>query len=220
MCFELRDISKYHDMDLKDVKDFTVDELKKELKIRGLTVSGNKSDLVARLEGFLLKQEDVRCFSEDEDWDSEVEPSLNPGNQSVLDEFIDVLKSQVDSDHEKIEHLNAEVEQLKLQFKMKAYESSELTEAVNDLNSRNERPGISQNICAECKDITLDMAKVKLELAMLWCAVNTKPLTSSRNASSQTVDLPMKQPTPQLPAKVKSLNAAVYKNLGLILKIN
>ena len=99
-------------------------------------MSGNKSDLVSRLEDFLLKQEDAKCFSEDEDWDSEVEPSLNPGNQSVLDEFIHVLKSQVDSDHEKIEHLNAEVEQLKLQFKMKAYESSELTEAVKDLSSR------------------------------------------------------------------------------------
>ena len=98
-------------MDLKDVKDLTVVELKKELAIRGLIVSGNKSDLVSRLEDFLLKQEDVKCFSEDEDWDSEVEPSMNPGYQSVLDEFIHVLKSQVDSDHEKIEHLNAEVEQ-------------------------------------------------------------------------------------------------------------
>ena len=167
MCFELREFSKYHNMDLKDVKDLTVVELKKELAIRGLTVSGNKSDLVARLEDFLLKQEHVKCFREDEDWDSEVEPSLNPGNQSVLDKFIHVLKSQVDSDHEKIEHLNSEVEQLKLQFKMKAYESSELTEAVKDLNSRNERLTISQNICTECKDITLDMATVKLELAML-----------------------------------------------------
>lgn len=46
-------------------------------------------------------------------------------------------KIQVDSDHEKIEHLNAQqVQQLKLQFKMKAYESSELTEAVKDLNSK------------------------------------------------------------------------------------
>ena len=92
-------------MDLKDVKHLTVVKLKKELAIRGLIVSGNKSDLVSRLEDFLLKQ-GAKCFSEDEDWDSEVEPSLNPGNQSVLDEFIHVLKSQVDFDHEKIEHLN------------------------------------------------------------------------------------------------------------------
>ena len=111
-------------------------------------MSGNKSDLVSRLEDFLLKQEDVKCFSEDEDWDSEVEPSMNPGNQSVLDEFIHVLKSQVESDHDKIEHLNAEVEQLKLQFKMKAYESSEITEAVKDLNSRNERPTIKVRLHA------------------------------------------------------------------------
>ena len=171
-------------------------------------MSANKSDLVSRLKDFLLKQEDVKCFSEDEDWDSEVEPSMNPGNQSVLDEFIHVLKSQVDSDHEKIEHLNAEVEQLKLQFKMKAYESSELTEAVKDLNSRNERTTISQNICTECKDITLDMAKVKLELAMLWSTVNTKPMTSSKNASTQTVDLPTKQPTPQLPSEGQVLQCS------------
>ena len=73
-------------------------------------MSGSKNDLVARLEDFLLKQEGVKCFNvDDEDWDSEAERSLDPDNQSVLDEFIYVLKTQLDSDHKKIEHLNAEV---------------------------------------------------------------------------------------------------------------
>ena len=102
----------------KDIKDLKVFELKKELVERGLTVSGNKNNLFARLEDFILKQEGVKCFNNgDDDWDSEAERSLNPGNQSVLDEFIYVLKSEVDSDRKKIEHLNAEVKHLKLQCK-------------------------------------------------------------------------------------------------------
>ena len=38
----------------KDIKDLKVVELKKELAERGLTMLGSKSDLVARLEDFLL----------------------------------------------------------------------------------------------------------------------------------------------------------------------
>ena len=52
------------------------------------------------------------------------------------------------------------------------------------------------------------MAKVKLELAMLWSTVNTKPMTSSKNASTQTVDLPTKQPTPQLPSEGQVLQCS------------
>ena len=151
----------------KDIKDLKVFELKKELAERGLTVLGNKNNLFARLEDFLLKQEGVKCCNNgDDDWDSEAERSLNPGNQSVLDEFIYVLKSEVDSDHKKIEHLNAEVEHLKLQCKAKVDGSSDLSEVIKDQNSKNERPSTSQGpgTCTECKDLLLDIAKIKLEL--------------------------------------------------------
>ena len=80
----------------KDIKDLKLVELKKEFAKRGLTMSGSKNDLVARLEDFLLKQEGVKCFNDDdEDWDSEAERSLDPDNQSVVEEFIYVLKTQV-----------------------------------------------------------------------------------------------------------------------------
>mgnify|MGYP002803465012 CR=1 FL=1 len=59
-----------------------------------------------------------------------------------MDEF--VIKSQVDSYHEKIEHLNAEVES-NLLLQIKAYQSSVLTETVKDQNSKNERPTIAQH---------------------------------------------------------------------------
>lgn len=52
------------------------------------------------------------------------------------------------------------------------------------------------------------MAKVKLELAMLWSTVNTKLKTSSKNASTKTVDLLMKQPTPQLPSEDQVLQCS------------
>ena len=72
----------------KDVKDLKVVKLKKELAEIELTVSGSKNNLVARLEDFLLKQEGMKCFkNDDDDWDSEAERSLNPGNQSVLDKL-------------------------------------------------------------------------------------------------------------------------------------
>ena len=136
----------------KDTKDLRVVELKKELAERGLTMSGSKNDLLARLEDFLLKQESVKCFNDDDDdWDSEAERSLSPGNQFVLDEIIYVLKSQVDSDHKKVEHLNAEVEHLKLQCKAKVDESSDLSEVIKDQNSKNERPTTRQGTCTECK---------------------------------------------------------------------
>ena len=72
----------------KDVKDLKVVELKKELAEIELTVSGSKNNLVARLEDFLLKQEGVKCFNnDDDDWDSEAERFLNPANLSVLDKL-------------------------------------------------------------------------------------------------------------------------------------
>ena len=95
----------------------------------------------------------------------------------------------VDSDHKKIENLNAEVEQLKLQCKAKVDESSDFGEAVKDQNSKNEKPTTSQGTCTECKYFSLEIAKVKLELSRLWSTVNTKQITSLKNVGMQTVDL-------------------------------
>ena len=67
-------------------------------------------------------------------------------------------------------------------------ESSELSEAVEDQNNKNERATISQDNCTKCKDFTIEMAEVKFELAMLWALVNTKQTTSLKNVSTQTVN--------------------------------
>jgi hypothetical protein len=85
-------------------------------------------------------------------------------------------------------------------------ESSELSEAVEDQNLKNERATISQDNCTKCKDFTIEMAEVKLELAMLWALVNTKQTTSLKNVSTQTVnDPPKKQPEAELPSKGQAL---------------
>ena len=49
----------------KNLKDLKVNELKRELQERGLSVSGNKSDLVSRLEEYLLRHEDERLLIHD-----------------------------------------------------------------------------------------------------------------------------------------------------------
>ena len=75
-----------------------------------------------------------------------------------------------------------------------------------DQNFKNERATISQDNCTKCKDFTIEMAEVKLELAMLWALVNTKQTTSLKNVSTQTVnDPPKKQPEPELPSEGQAL---------------
>ena len=176
-------------------------------------MSGSKNDLVARLEDFLLKQEGVKSFDDDDDdWDSEAERSLNPGNQSVLNEIIYVLKSQVDSYHKRIEHLHAEVEHLKLQCKANIDESSDLSEVIKDQNSKNERPTTIQSTCTECKDLSLDIAKIKLELATLWPAVNTQRINPLKNVGTQTGDLQMNQPAPELLSEGQALTRSHTSN--------
>ena len=74
------------------------------------------------------------------------------------------------------------------------------------------RPTTSQGTCTECKDLSLEIAKVKLELATLWSAVNTKPINSLKNVGTQTVDLPTKQPTPELPSEGQALSCSHISN--------
>ena len=83
-------------------------------------------------------------------------------------------------------------------------ESSELSEAVEDQNFKNERATISQDNCTKCKDFTIEMAEFKLELAMLWALVNTKQTTSLKNVTMQTVNDPPKK-QPELPSKGQAL---------------
>ena len=102
------------------------------------------------------------------------------------------------SDHKKIEHLNAEVVHLKLQCKANVDESSDLSEVIKDQNSKNEGPTTIQSTCTECKDLSLDIAKIKLELSTLWSAVNTQRINPLKNVATQTGDLQMNQPAPEL----------------------
>ena len=76
--------------------------------------------------------------------------------------------------------------------KAKVDESSDLSEVIKDQNSKNERPTTSQGTCTECKDLSLEIAEIELELATLWSAVNTKPINPpNKNVGTQTGDLQM-----------------------------
>lgn len=57
---------------------------------------------------------------------------------------------------------------------------------------------INQGSCKDCNDFSIEMAEVKLELAMLWALVNTKQTTSLKNTGTQTVYFSKKQPKPDV----------------------
>ncbi|XP_028391917.1 SAP domain-containing ribonucleoprotein-like [Dendronephthya gigantea] len=86
----------------KDLKDLKVVELKKELHERGLSITGNKSDLIARLEEYLLKQGDDQEEIEVEVgvFDSEIENIGGDLEQEISEDTFDEQDSGAESKNE------------------------------------------------------------------------------------------------------------------------
>ncbi|CAB4022334.1 Hypothetical predicted protein [Paramuricea clavata] len=98
-CFKMADDLHAKGKDLKDLK---VVELKKELQERGLSISGNKSDLIARLEEYILKQGDDQEEIEVEVgvFDSEIENIGGDLEQEISEDTFDEHDSGTDSKNE------------------------------------------------------------------------------------------------------------------------
>merc|ERR1712183_951065 len=93
-----------------DLNKMKMAELKKELQDRGLKVSGNKQELITRLQTYLAEHEGAELEEEDEDdlLNEDVEQSVS---ENVEEEKSEVVVDKADSEVEtpaKVEELEAE----------------------------------------------------------------------------------------------------------------
>lgn len=147
----------------KSLKELRVLELRAELAKRGLNKSGRKDILIERLQKLLLEDMNKLNVSADQ-------------NESVVLLVEDINKSQISDDQRKaVEHdklANTEMQNTADVTNLKDL-VKDLTRLVHDKPHGDSSRMADDRPAEREQDLSVEMAEVKLELAMLWDTVNS-----------------------------------------------
>merc|ERR1712168_342592 len=159
--FDLQPIKMSDSAEVIDLSSKTVAELKAECKERNLPVSGKKSELIARLEDYMTKNEGAEITEDD----LLEEPDVSLGEESQENESPPAEKAEEETGEDAPE---AKVEITEEQRKLERAKKFgiEAPELVNDKKkSRAERFGLTVNQKRKAKlegtDIAIDAEKIK-----------------------------------------------------------
>ena len=143
----------------KDLKGLKVVELKKELNDRGLSITGNKSDLISRLEEHLLKQGDDQ---EETVVEVGVSEDLTKGEEDIYSKVKSISSSSEGEMCSRLEcsnlHKNDKLSELLNDFKLQFQQLKEVTE-LNKISI--------DNLESKCKALQSSSDTTRLELYKL-----------------------------------------------------